>query len=243
MQSSVSRRAVAHAIDRLGILSDRFSRGRLPPGCEVVDRVLPPVVGDAASEEASAELRDDIGVAKLLAGYAVAERFASGGAGQGQAPPSTELILAYPNDEIARLAVRAMAEQMSLAGLSVRLEEHPADDAPAAYENADLIYVEWTPLDPLAELPRLIGRGGIGGDAGPIVERLLRNAASGSPAKQAERMARLQSAVADSTLMIPLWKLNNYLVHRSELTGVGKRPVALYQDVEKWKLTENGANQ
>ena len=132
---------------------------------------------------------------------------------------------------------------MSSAGLSVRLEEHPADDALAAYENADLIYVEWTPLDPPAELPRLIGRGGIGGDAGPIVERLLRNAASGSSAKQAERMARLQSAIADATLAIPLWKLNNYLVYRHELTGVGNGPVALYQDVAKWKLTDNEAKQ
>jgi peptide/nickel transport system substrate-binding protein len=176
-----------------------------------------------------------------LAGYAMAERFASGGDGQGQTPRSVELVLAYPNDEIARLAVRAMAEQMILAGLSVRLEEHPADDAPAAYENADLIYVEWTPLDPLAELPRLIGRGGIGGDAGPIVERLLRNTPTGSPAKQSEHVARLQSAIRDATLAIPLWKLNNYLVYRRELTGVGKRPVALYQDVEKWKLTENQA--
>ena len=43
-----------HAIDRLGILSDRFSRGRLPPGCEVVERALPAVSGDAASEESSA---------------------------------------------------------------------------------------------------------------------------------------------------------------------------------------------
>jgi peptide/nickel transport system substrate-binding protein len=239
LQTSVSRRAVAHAIDRFGILGDRFSRGRLPTGCEVVDRTLPVTSDDPTTDEVSASLRYDLGVAKLLAGYAVAENSSASGAGQGQTPGAKELVLAYPNDEVARLAAQAISEQMRVAGISVRLEEHAVDDAPSAYENADLIFVEWTSLDPLAELPRLIGRGGIGGDAGPIVERLLRDAQRGSGSKPAERMARLQSAIGDATLAIPLWKLNNYLVYLRELTGVGKRPVALYQDVEKWKLTEN----
>jgi hypothetical protein len=154
-----------------------------------------------------------------------------------------ELILAHPNDEIARMAVQAMAEQMRIAGLAVHLEEHSPDDAPAVYENADLIYVEWTPLDPLTELPRLVGRSGVGGDAGPIVERLLHGAAGGGSAKQAERTARLQSAIGDAMLAIPLWKLNNYLVYRRELTGVEKRPVALYQNVENWRLSASEAKQ
>jgi tetratricopeptide (TPR) repeat protein len=241
MQSPVSRRAVAHAIDRLGILSDRFSRGRLPPGCEVVDQVLPFVAGDAATDEPSAGLRYDLGVAKLLASYSVAERVPS--AGGEQRPQSSELILAYPKDEIARMAVEPMAEQMRSAGLAVRLVEHSADDAPSAYENADLIYVEWTPADPLTELPRWIGRNGIGGDAGPIIERLLHGAAGSGAGKPAERTARLQSAVGDAVLAIPLWKLNNYFAYRRELTGIGKRPVVLYQNVEKWKLSTSEAKQ
>jgi hypothetical protein len=240
MQTSIARRAVAHAIDRFGILSDRFSRGKPPAGCEIVDELLATAVSDKTLGESSAGSRYDASVAKLLAGYVVAARSPVSEARTG---PSVELVLAHPSDEIARMAVQAIAEQMHVAGISVRLQEEAANSPPASYDDADLIYVEWTPLDPLDELPRLIGRKGIGGDAGPIVERLLHNAAPGGSAKQGERLSRLNSAISDLTLAIPLWRLDNYLVYRRELTGVGRRLDALYQNVEQWRIATAGAKE
>jgi hypothetical protein len=37
--------------------------------------------------------------------------------------------------------------------------------------------------------------------------------------------------------------LTNYVVYRRELTGVGKRPVTLYQHVDQWKLSAPGAKE
>jgi ABC-type transport system substrate-binding protein len=240
MQTSIARRSVAHAIDRFGILSDRFSRGKPPAGCEIVDELLAIAGSDTTMGEASAGLRYDASVAKLLTSYAISARSLVNEARTG---PSTELVLAHPGDEIARMAVQAIAEQIRVAGMSVRPQEESANSRQASYDDADLIYVEWTPLDPLAELPRLLGRNGIGGDTGPIVERLLHNAAPGGPAKQGERLARLNSAISDLTLAIPLWRLNNYLAYRRGLTGISQRPDALYQDVEQWRIATVGASK
>ncbi len=243
MQAPMYRRAVAHAIDRSGIFADRFSRGKLPPGCEVVDRLFPQIHGDESLDAISAALRYDPGVAKLLAGYALAERTAGARTDRGQPAGSTEMVLAYPATEVARMAAQSIADETRLAGLPIRLQEAAPNEGAIAYEQADLIYVEWTPHEPFAELPRLIRRKGIGGDAGPIVERLMHDARVAGAANAAEPIARLQAAIGDATLVIPLWRLNNYVVYRRELTGVGKRPIALYQHVEQWKLSAPGAQQ
>jgi hypothetical protein len=243
MQTPMYRRAVAHAIDRSGILADRFSRGKLPAGCEVVDRPFPQIHGAESSDAVSAALRYDPGVAKLLAGYALAERAADARTERGLQAGSMEIVLAYPATEVARMAAQSIADEMRLAGLPIRLQEAAPNDGAITYEQADLIYVEWTPLEPFVELPRLIGRKGIGGDAGPIVERLMRDARAAGAANAAGPIARLQAAIGDATLVIPLWRLNNYVVYRRELTGVGKRPVTLYQHVEQWKLSAPGAQE
>ena len=243
MQAAMYRRAVAHAIDRSGILADRFSRGKPPPGCEVVDRLFPQIHGDESLDAISAALRYDPGVAKLLAGYALAERMAGDRTERGQPAGSTEMVLAYPATEVARMAAQSIADETRLAGLPIRLQEAAPNEGAIAYEQADLIYVEWTPQEPFVELPRLIGRKGIGGDAGPIVERFMHDARVAGAANAAEPIARLQVAIGDATLVIPLWRLNNYVVYRRELTGVGKRPVTLFQHVEQWKLSAAGANE
>ena len=243
MQTAIYRRAVAHAIDRSEILADRFSRGKLPVGCEVVDRLFPQIHGDDSSDAISAALRYDPGVAKLLAGYALAERTAGARTGRGQPAGSTEMVLAYPATEVARMAAQSIADEMRIAGLPIRLQEAAPNVGAIAYEQADLIYVEWTAHEPFVELPRLIGRKGIGGDAGPIVERLMRDARAAGASNAAEPIARLQLTIGDATLVIPLWRLNNYVVYRRELTGVGKRPVTLFQHVDQWKLSVTGAKE
>jgi hypothetical protein len=102
--------------------------------------------------------------------------------------------------------------------------------------DADLVYISWTPIEPLAELPRLIGSRGIGGDAGPLAERLMSEALLAEPGQASQRLGRLVQTIRDEVLVIPLWRLTNFVVYDRALSGVGKQPVTLYQNVEHWQL-------
>jgi tetratricopeptide (TPR) repeat protein len=236
MTNATFRRALAHAINRSGILVDQLSRGRLPAGCEVVDGLFNQTAPSGAG--GTAELRYDAGTAKLLARFARGAPIAGATAsGESSALSTAELVLAYPPDETTRLACRAIAQQARAVGIPLGLKEITIADLAGGAIEADLIYVPWTPLEPLAELPRLIGRQGLGGDAGPSIERLFREALTASAAQASDRLGRLDQAIRAETLIIPLWRLSNFSAYDRSLTGVGKRPVTLYQNVEQWQLS------
>ena len=246
MSNPTFRRALAHAIDRSGILTDQLSRAKAPPGCEVVDGLFHTTGPDGAGIVGeAAELRYDAGAAKLLASLALGDLTAgTGGSGVKQSVPTADLVLAYPPDETTRLACRAIALQARAAGIPLGLHEIAAADLAAGATDADLFYVPWTPLEPLAELPRLIGRQGLGGDAGPLLERVMHEAILSKPDKASEKVGRLDQMIRAETLVIPLWRLNNFVAYNRTLRGVGKRPVTLFQNVEQWQLSApNGSER
>jgi len=237
MQNGLVRRAFAHAIDRSAILLEQLSRGRLPPGCELADGVLSLAKAETAAPASGAEFRFDGAAAKLLASLAASESSRADRASNDHSSNlAGELVLAYPPDEIARFACRAIEQQARAAGISLTLKEVASRDLAAASLDADLVYVPWTPVEPPVGLPDLIGRRGIGGDAGPLVERLLNDALIAEPNQLAKRENRLAQAIRDEMLVIPLWRLANFVVYDRALSGVGKQPVTLYQNVEHWQL-------
>ncbi len=233
MSRALLRRAVAHAIDRLGILGGQLSRGKVPAGCAVVDGLL----GGETSRN-GAELRFDAGAARALAELSKADAATDSAPSADKGASSVgEIVLAFVPDETTRLACQAISEQTRAAGIPLRLKEIAASDLAQAPDDVDLIYVSWTPLEPLAELPRLVGREGIGGDAGPIFARLLNDALTAPRGKDAERLARLDDEIRAQTLAIPLWRVTNFYASHPSLSGVGRRPVTLFQNIEKWQLS------
>lgn len=239
MQSALLRRAFAHAIDRSGILVDQLSRGRLPPGCELADRIfLSPAEAGTGAGSVIPEVRHDSATAKLLSGLAQSESVAAAGTGGDRSTaPASGLSLAYPPDETVRFACRAIEQQVRAAGIPLAIKELTRHEIAAGVVDADLIYVPWTPIEPLAELPGLVGSHGIGGDSGPLVERLIRDAITAEPDQATQRLGRLAQAIRDEMLVIPLWRLTNFVVYDRSLSGVGNQPVNLYQNVEHWQLS------
>ncbi len=227
------RKALAHALDPVVMLRDDLSRGKLPSGVEATDWLVVAPAGAAAQTAAPA----DPALAKALVQVALEQTALTAQArGEKPLPAAPPLVLAHPADDAARVAAQAIQRQLRAAGLTVQLKELTAGSEAAAAD-ADLQYVEWTPLEPVLDLPQLLGKN-------PRAEALLGQLAAARTAEEAaERLRDIQQLLHDESLVIPLWRLPLYLARGRDLQGVGVEPITLYQNVEKWRLTSAEANE
>ena len=46
----------------------------------------------------------------------------------------------------------------------------------------------------------------------------------------------LHMVVAAHLPVLPLWQVSETFVYRREVVGIAKKPISLYQDVQKWRL-------
>ena len=118
----------------------------------------------------------------------------------------------------------------------MQLKELASGSAGRAVD-ADLEYVEWTPLEPVLDLPPLLGKN-------PRAESLLAQLAAARTTEEvALRLRNIEQLLRDETLVIPLWRLPLYLARSRDLQGVGAEPITLYQNVEQWRLTPAEASE
>ena len=241
MNEPLVRRALAHGLDRNAIFSQQLTRGKPAADNEVIDRLFgKPAAADAGPTLSGTEFRYDPAAASLLVQFATSgggAPAASPPGDQSTKPPIIELTLALPPDDLARLACGAIQRQLQAARIGVRLREL----APGAGldPDADLTYVEWTPIEPAAELPAILGREGPGGGADPLVEQLARDALFAPSTDRAnDSLAALDDAISERLLVVPLWRLGEYLAYHRSLHGVGLQPVTLSQNVEQWQMGE-----
>jgi hypothetical protein len=147
------------------------------------------------------------------------------------------LILVHPADEVARLACRAIARQLALIKIPVKLVALEPG-APQLPDDYDLAYVELQVWEPLVDAERLFGPGGLVSGNSLHVESALERLRLATDWNQArETLWELHALSADDAALIPLWQLTEHCAYRRELSGIGPRPATLYQDVENWRTT------
>jgi ABC-type transport system substrate-binding protein len=230
MSNATFRRALAHALDRQSILSDNLLRGVASAGSRVTDSLLSQRRSDSAS---TALLRYDPATAQVLIQVASAE---------GQKLP-TSLILEHPADEAARMACLAIQRQLHAVGLTVTLREPSATAGPPNSESADrgteadIFYVEWSPLEPAASLNRLLAASGGGVEAADLLSQLSTATSAGQTSL---KPADAEQMILEQTLLIPLWQITEYVAYRRDLHGIGRQPITLYQNVEQWQYGGGG---
>jgi len=241
MNNATFRRALAHALDRQSILSDNLLRGGASAGSRVTDSLLTQRRSDAAS---TSEFRYDPATAQVLMQVALGEGQTPQTAGSLVRAPAlpTELILDHPADETARMACLAIQRQFHAVGLSVTLREPtlpttPNSESSSGGTDADIVYVEWSPLEPADSLTRLLAGSGGGSEVADLLSRL---SAATSAGQTALKPADAEQMILEQTLLIPLWQLTDYAAYRRDLHGVGRQPITLYQNVEQWQLGSDG---
>jgi len=256
-------RGIGYAIDRQAIVDQVLLRGQQVPGFAVLsgpfpigmslddplgagaDRSIAPrpyaprlsvVLMDTALRDAM--LRAGKGNVTPAAETAAASRDGAPtdqAAGFSQAKP-LRLVLAHPPGSAIRLSCEAIREHLKMVGVSVQLQEIPADAPRSAWEQADLVYVELALWEPIADSHRLFGNGGLVGSPSPYMQwalRELRDARSWTEARK--RLWKVHRIAHAESRIIPLWQTPNFFAYRANWRGLDDQPILLYQHVTQWR--------
>ncbi len=150
-----------------------------------------------------------------------------------------ELVLAHPNDPVARVACQSIQLQLGRAGIPIKLIEASADEVLSGGVECDLRYAELAVWEPVTDAHLLFGEGGLAADAGsPYLNSALRRldvATSWNDVRA--RLAELHEIAFHDLPVIPLWQTVNYFAHRKSIRGVGESPLTLYQNIDSWAVT------
>ncbi|TWT98063.1 Extracellular solute-binding protein [Botrimarina colliarenosi] len=158
------------------------------------------------------------------------------------APVPTAITLAHPPTPIARAACEAIRDQLGAVGLEVTLTEASEGELAAGRVDYDLRYAEITVAEPLVDVWRLFGPGGLAGECSPPMRDGLEKVVTARTGKAAVEALRDLHRIAYADLpLIPLWQTVESIAHQANLSGIGREPVDLYQTVDGWRVTAGGS--
>ncbi len=144
------------------------------------------------------------------------------------------LVLVHPPEAAALVAAQSIRRQLQAVGVDVTLRTAAPDDPLGDF---DLAYVELAMQEPVVDVWRLLGPGGLGGLPSAYLEQALAELLAASDWTQAcTRLKAIHRLVADEVDVIPLWQLVEHLAHSSGVANLGERPVTLYDHVENWQV-------
>jgi ABC-type transport system substrate-binding protein len=151
-----------------------------------------------------------------------------------------QLILAYPNDPIARVACQTIQAQLSHEDIPIKLREFTADELAAGKVEYDLRYAEITVGEPVTDARTLIGPTGLAGDVhSAYLDSALRDLDAATNWKDVRsRLTKLHDIANHELPLIPLWQTVNYFAYRTSVHGIEDSPIALYQSIGQWTLTQ-----
>ncbi|HUE71369.1 MAG TPA: peptide ABC transporter substrate-binding protein, partial [Pirellulaceae bacterium] len=78
---------------------------------------------------------------------------------------------------------------------------------------------------------------GLAGQPSPAMLLALRKLeGAGDMTAAALRLKEIHALAAAELPVIPLWQLVDHFAHHASVSGIGQRPVSLYQDVDRWQV-------
>jgi Bacterial extracellular solute-binding proteins, family 5 Middle len=238
------RRALMYGINREDILTGELLEGLEFQGCRVLSGPFP----------AGIELNDPLGyaydnnikphsyepqLAKLLLAM---NQNQMKSAAERKKEPHTELTplrLAFPPDNLSRVACEAIASQWKMLDLEVKLVElavgqtFPNKDQ----DIADIVYVSAAVWEPVIDARRLLGPEGLAGSTDQLVGLGLRRLEEAKNWREVrDRLLDLHFIAHHELPVLPLWQMVDSYAYRRTLVGMGSDIVSLYQNAGKWRL-------
>jgi hypothetical protein len=242
------RRALCFGIQRERIVQQVLLGGVQLPGYTVLSGPFP--AGLSLSDPLRYAYNNQIEprpfeprLAAVLASVAWSKVLDPTGKGNIELSPFPTLVLAHPTDPVARVACEAIQLQLGKAGIPLRLVEFTADELLSGKVDYDLRYAELAVWEPIADARALFGPGGLAGAlASPYLTALLREldeAANWTDVRA--RLSEIHDVAHHELPLIPLWQTENFFAYRTAVQGIGESPIALYQNVDHWRVGEDSA--
>ena len=238
------RRALLYGINRQDILTGELLEGLKSEGCRVLSGPFP----------AGIELNDPLGyaydqsilprpyeppLAKLLVAMNANQMKAQAERKKESVPEMTPIRLAFPPDNLSRVACEAIRSQWQLLGLEVELVELPVGETfPDAGEDiADIVYVSAAVWEPVIDARRVLGPEGLAASEDQLIGLGLRRLEEAKNWREVrDRLLDLHAIAHHELPVLPLWQMVDSYAYRRELIGVGSEIVSLYQNAGNWRL-------
>ena len=238
------RRALLYGINREDILGGELLEGLESQGCRVLSGPFP----------AGIEVNDPLGyaydqsiqprpyeppLAKLLLAMNTNQMKSLASRRKETLPEMTPIRLAFPADNLSRVACEAIRSQWELLDLEVELVELPVGRTfPEPDESvADIVYVSAALWEPVIDARRILGPEGLAASEDQLVGLGLRRLEEARNWREVrDRLLDLHSIAHHELPVLPLWQMVDSYAYRRELIGVGSDILSLYQNAGKWRL-------
>ena len=236
------RRGLLYGINREDILTGELLEQQELPGCRVLSGPFP----------AGLELNDPLGyaydqgitarryepsLAKLLLVVAENQMKANAARKKEPEPKNRPIKLAYPADNLSRVACEAIRSQWAILDLEIELVELPVGRSFPDEGMADFVYVAAAVWEPIIDARRLLGPDGLARSESQMIGLGLRRLEEAKSWKEVrDRLLDLHFISHNELPVLPLWQLVDSYAYRRELIGVGNEIVSLYQNAENWRL-------
>ncbi len=102
----------------------------------------------------------------------------------------------------------------------------------------DLVYVSAALWEPATDAERLLGNDGIARSDNIFIVQVLSNLRTAKNWREIRQFCQDLHLLVNSHLpILPLWQVGESFAYRTQLQGIPKRPVSLYQDIQRWRLS------
>ena len=237
------RRALLYGINREDILSGELLESLKTEGCRVISGPFP----------AGVDLNDSLGyaydhtieprryeppLAKLLVQMNDNQMKAAAERKDEVKPDMTPIRLAFPADNLSRVACEAIRSQWQLLDLEVELVELPIGRTFPDEGTADIVYVSAAVWEPILDARRILGPEGLARSENQLIGLGLRRLEEARNWRQVrDGLLDLHAITHHELPILPLWQMVDSYAYREGILGVGSDDiVALYQNADNWRL-------
>ncbi|WP_419189617.1 ABC transporter substrate-binding protein [Stieleria marina] len=236
------RRGLLYGISREDILKGELLEQMELEGCRVISGPFPAgmEMNDPlgyAYDQSIEPRRYEPSLAKLLATVAGNQMRMDAERKKLEPPKMTPIRLAFPADNLSRVACEAIRSQWLMMDLEVELVQLPIGRTYPDEGTADIVYVAAAVWEPIIDARRLLGPEGLARSESQMVGLGLRRLEEAKNWKEVrDRLLDLHSITHHELPIMPLWQLVDSYAYRRQLVGVGNDIVSLYQNAENWRL-------
>jgi hypothetical protein len=236
------RRALLYAINREGILNGEILGSSEAGLSRVISGPFPFGASDSdpiayAYNKSVDNAAWDPKLAQVLLMLTRAKLTSVAAKKQEKLPVLQKIRLGVPDYESAKVAGEAIVQAWKLIEIPAELVVMKNAYGPNEKPDIDIAYVSAAIWEPATDAERLFGYGGPAQSDNPfIVQALGKLNAARNWREVRDGCQDLHTLVAAHLPILPLWQVSETMAYRRDLAGIPKKPTALFQDLQKWRL-------